>query len=1004
MFRITTPPARRLLPMRPARGFTMIELLVTLSVLAILALALTAVLMTANRGKTSTVNNIESVQAARSALEMIADDLRSAGYGADQVSNPPQQPIAYVDSTELIVAENLQPFPDTTAGTHAPPLAYNPAGFPKPKTLNGTSWAPPMKYKTGAELVRYTLDVNNDGVIDANDRVGTAAARQKNPDAYVLVRQVWGDSTGNLAGYNGGDKNEVALVNKPGSTASALYTVYLQGIATPWDWANGPIPEAQLQNIDRIVVNVTAPSTKPDSRGNYSRTVLTTEVNTSRNIPNWGVPTYPVTGVVFNDLNKSHSRDAGEPGLAGVPVRVGRTYTGFTDLSGNFTIRVPAGTYSVRHYPLPQYGNFNSPDSFVVTVPPVPTSRAFADTARHGGTANVTAFNDLNGNNIQDVGEPGMSGAGILLSPAGTTTYTDITGSDQIFVQTGNYTVTCTPPDSFVVTNTNPQSGTMIDGGTTTHVFALVKGAMGIVKGMVFRDNNRNGLLDAGEQGIQGVWVGVTTDGGVTIKGYGTTDANGNYSIQVPINDPPHTTAYAIYIVVPNGYFASSRTAITPIWLQSGQTLSNNDFGVVAYQIIRLNASRVLSLASSDLMENDWTGNNFSHAHGDADIVLGADAGGTDNISVWFNQYDSTPLFSPDPNATPLGQYGYTRNAANSVLSLAVDTLDANVSPFNRPDVATGTQYATAGNLFVWFNQNTSGNYGFLPANPNLSYTTNDRGNVQALLAYDCGGGNKLDLIAGTKSPTAGQGTVEVWVSDDAASPTYTRDEIYPPAGVIPSGTMGEVTCMALADFDGDGKKDLVVGTKTGSYSGQLLFFKFVSKLNGARFVYQSSQNFSQAAITSVTCLDVDGDGFTDVVAGTQTSTSAGQLLYFHNRDLGVAFNFKQLRAIDAPGIVSSLISADFGGGSGKDIAMGWRASDTGYGGGVLIYYTDLGTIPSVGVDPSAGSVTNYVPALTVNNFNYGTYPSTPSPPYLMDLAAGLKASATTGALVVFIR
>jgi len=48
--------------------------------------------------------------------------------------------------------------------------------------------------------------------------------------------------------------------------------------------------------------------------------------------------------------------------------------------------------------------------------------------------------------------------------------------------------------------------------------------------------------------------------------------------------------------------------------------------------------------------------------------------------------------------------------------------------------------------------------------------------------------------------------------------------------------------------------------------------------------------------------------------------------------------------------------------------------------------------------------VFNFVPALTVNNFNYGIYPSTPSPPYLTDLAAGVKASATTGALVVFIR
>ena len=988
---------------RSPRGFTMIELMVTLTVIAIVALALTAVLMTANRGKTSTMNNIESAQAARSAMDMIADDLRSAGYGADQDATPPQQPIVYVDSTELILCENLQPYPDGTA-PHAPPLAYNPTGSPKPAPLNGTAWQPPMKYRTGAELIRYTLDVNNDGQVNANDLTGTEAARTRNPDDFVLMRQVLGDSVGNLAGSNGPDKNEaVALVRKPGGTVAPFYTVYLKGQTTPWNWASGPIPEAQLADVDRVIVKVTAPSSKPDARGNYAETVLTTEVNAARNVPNWGVPTYAVTGTIYNDANKNHVKDAGESGIFGVNVRLGRTYTAATNIAGSFTIRAPAGTFTLRHTPLPNYGSFDSPDSFVLTIPPA-ASRMFADTLRHGGTANVTVFEDMNANLLQDPGELGMSGVSIRLDPAGTTSYTGNGGYDPVFVQTGGYSITCTPPDSFFVYSTNPQSGTMVDGGSTTHIFAMTKSPMATVRGNVYRDNNRNGVLDAGELGISGVWVGVTSDAGVTVQGYASTDGSGNYSIQVPINDPPHTKAYAIYFVVPNGYFASSRTAISPIWLTAAQTLSNNNFGVVAYQIISLNASRVLSLGSANLMENDWTGNQTDHAHGDNDIVLGADAGGSDNISVWFNLYDSTPLFAPTPSPTSNPPTGYTRDAANSVLSLVVDTLDANVSPFNRPDVATGTQYATAGNLFVWFDQNSSGNQGFLPTTASLSYTTADRGNVQSVLAYDCAGGNKLDLIAGTKSSTAGQGTIEIWAASDAASPTYTQVEIYPPAGLIPSSKLGEVTSMALADLDNDGMKDLVVGTKTGNYNGQVLFFKFVSKATGARFVYQSGQNFSSGAVTSLACLDIDGDGYTDVVAGTQSGSASGQLVYLHNRDLSVPMNFKPLRAVDAPGIVTSLISADFGGASGKDVAMGWRASDSDYGGGVRIYYTDLGTLPSVGVDPSGGSVFNFVPALTVNNFNYGIYPSTPSPPYLTDLAAGVKASATTGALVVFIR
>lgn len=984
----------------PARGFTMIELMVTLTVLVIVTLAISAVLMTANRGKTSTTNYIESAQAARSALDLISGDLRAAGYGSDQVSLPAQPPIAYVDSIELIMTGNFNPFPDTTGGGNAPPLAYNPTGMPRPAKLNGTSWQPAMKYKTGAELVRYTLDSDNNGVVNASDVGATAASRTKNPDDFVLLRQVFGDSVGNVAGYNGPDKNEtVALVRKPGGDVPPLFTVYMKGLATPWNWANGPVPVGDLGNIDRVVVRVTAPSRKADARGEYAQTIFTTEVNTSRNIPDWGVPTYIVNGFVYHDANENHAMDAGDAGISGVGVRLGPTYTAVTNSIGAFTIRAPAGTYVLRHTPLPAYGAFDSPDSFTVTVPPG-TTRSFADTARTGGTAHVTVFDDVNGNLTQDAGELGKSSVAIRLDPAGTIGYTDAYGMASFFVQAGGYSLNCYPPDSFVVSSPNPIVDNMTDGGTASHVFALRTTATGKVTGKVYRDNNRNGVHDAGEPGIQNVWVGVTSDGGVTIHGYANTDASGDYGIQVPVNDPPTTKPYSVYIIVPAGYFPTSRTALNPIWVQDGATLTGKNFGVVAYQIITLNASRVLSLGSADLMEKDWSGNSTQHAHGDADIVLGADAGGTDNISVWFNQYETTPLFSPSP-ADPTG---YTRNAANSVLSLAVDTLDANISPFRRPDIATGTQYTVSGNLFVWFNQNSSGNQGFVPTSPDRSYRTADNGDVQSVLTYDCAGGASPDLIAGTKSPSTGNGTIEIWQSDDAATPSYTRDEVYPTAGLIPGDKLGEVTAMALADLDNDGYRDLVVGTRTGAYTGQILFFKFVSKLTGARFVHQSNHTLNSWAVTSLACLDVDGDAYVDVVAGTQTGTASGQMLYFQNRDLGVPMNFKAVRVVNAPGIVTSLAAADFGGLTTKDIAMGWRSSETGYGGGVLIYFCDFGVLPFVGTDPSAGAVFNFVPALTVNNFNYGIYPSTPSPPYLLDLGAGVKASPTTGALVVFIR
>ena len=108
-------------------------------------------------------------------------------------------------------------------------------------------------------------------------------------------------------------------------------------------------------------------------------------------------------------------------------------------------------------------------------------------------------------------------------------------------------------------------------------------------------------------------------------------------------------------------------------------------------------------------------------------------------------------------------------------------------------------------------------------------------------------------------------------------------------------------------------------------------------------------------------------------------------------------------RAIDAGGIVQSMSSGDYGGATRGDLAVGTRASTTGFAGGVKIYYLDTGIINS-GTDPSAGTVVNMVPALASGNFNFGLNSTAAPTPYLTDLAAGVKMSSTTGALYVFIR
>jgi len=992
---------------RPSAGFTLVEMLVTLVIFAVVAVTVTLVLINSASSKTRTTQRIESEQGARAAVDLMARDIRSAGYGADMDNAPPQPAITYVDSKEILLAENQLPYPDPTT---AAPLAYNPAGNPKPFPLNATAWTPPMKYATGAELIRYTLDVNNDGVVDANDIAsaqGADAAATPNPNDYVLVRQVYGDMTGGIAGNNGGTTERVALVRRPGDTGvPPMFTVYMKGLSTPWDWANGPVPENQLQNIARIELKVTATASRPDSRGQYAQTTISTQVNAARSVPDFGPTTFQVSGYVFNDLNQNRVKDGVDVGIAGSTIHLGQ-YVAYTNAAGYYQLRVPAGNYVARHTPAMGYGSFAMPDTFLLTVSNASATCSFADTARKGGIVNILAYNDANGNGVQDAGENGIPGIKFSIAPGtpeAPTGITDDYGHVSLFTGVGNFSVGCAgKPDTLFVTDGDPKtqadatpSGPMTDGGTASLKFGLTAQVIGHITGKVFVDANRNRAYDNGELGMSSVWVGVSKDGGVTVSAYSYTDANGNYDIPTPINDPPHTTAYSVYTIPPAGYFPTTPMSIGGLWLKQNPSLQNNNFGMANFQIITLNASRVLSLAAADLVEKDWNGNP-NKAHQDVDLILGADAGGTDNVSVWFNNYPASPLF----NTTPTDPYGYTRLAPNSVMSMAVDTLDQN-DTVSRPDLVTGTKFTAGGNFFVWFTQGSSNNEGYLPANysPNQNYHTQDNGDVQAVATLDCGGGNMPDIIVGTKGASAGFGSVEVWINDNNTTPTFSRDETFTTIGGNP---MGEVTGIALADLDNDGRKDLIVCTHTSDYNGQLAVYQNVGRTAGNRFALRYSVSFGGSAPTCLTTVDADGDGWKDIFVGTQRSTSAGNVWQIKNTGLVSPWTFSIVRAIDAGGIVNSLSSGDYGGATGGDVAVGTRSSTVGFAGGVRIYYLDTGVINS-GTDPSAGSVVNMVPALASANFNFGLNSTAPPTPYLTDLAAGVKASATTGALVVFIR
>jgi hypothetical protein len=210
---------------------------------------------------------------------------------------------------------------------------------------------------------------------------------------------------------------------------------------------------------------------------------------------------------------------------------------------------------------------------------------------------------------------------------------------------------------------------------------------------------------------------------------------------------------------------------------------------------------------------------------------------------------------------------------------------------------------------------------------------------------------------------------------------------------------------MARADLDGDGLPDLAVACKTtvGSFTGEVLLYKYKGKTASPRFEYKGKITMLMHSPTCIGISDVNGDGWKDLLVGDISGVAAGDLRYYRNEGAVTPFTFTMVRTVAAPGPVQCLNVADFGGSARSDVAVGWRADTGSYTGGVLIYFTDLGTLPLTGVDPSGGAVTNWCAALTSTNFNWGLFPAFSGTTFL-DLAAGVKSSATDGALWVFIR
>jgi uncharacterized repeat protein (TIGR01451 family) len=309
---------------------------------------------------------------------------------------------------------------------------------------------------------------------------------------------------------------------------------------------------------------------------------------------NFGEVGTAISGRVYHDAN-ANSNDDGETGLGGLIMTLtlpsGAQITTTTSVTGFYEFRQLEANvgYTITAQQPAGYASSESPTNQIV-IASLPlagsTGRDFGETL---GSLVGGVFRDDDNSGAQNGVEPGLSGVLITLTgvdaagqPVTRTTTTDMSG---VYTFTGllagSYRITETQPTPYNdgVDTVGSAGGTLADDDISGIVLDPGENATGYtfgetgvsLSGAVWRDENRDGVLDGGEIGIGGVLITLTDSLGNVVSTT-LTAPDGTYGfVNLPAGD------YALIQEQPVGYGSSTSNTISLTLPLSG--LANQNFG-----------------------------------------------------------------------------------------------------------------------------------------------------------------------------------------------------------------------------------------------------------------------------------------------------------------------------------------------------------------------------------------------------------------------------------------